>query len=434
FDQASLPVIREYYLQPEYADKLAIYTRYLTKKVSLLAQDAHSRRKPEQIAKDVKDVVAFEKQLAAILTPIEDYSTQSDLFDGGRLSDLHELVPQVNWFRYFRAVLPSIARNYINMNTTIVVQTTYFEKLSKLLKRTSARTLTNYLLLRYSEFWADDLGDEYDALEAEYAMEMTGAERQPRWKICSAAVLEGLPQAVGAMYVRYHFEQTSLAGVFDVVENVWRAFRDMVGENDWLDPKTKRHALEKVDSMEFTIGFTRTHLNDSELDRYHQGINLRPRDTFTTMKAKLASFAMLKSGQRLFRLVERTEFHASPAVANGYYDPTKNGIFLLAASLEPYVEMDLPSFYTYASLGAFVGHEIAHAFDDAGVQHDKVGNLKDWWSDESFARFTSRTECLADEYSTFLVDEIGMNLNGRLTLGENIADNVALKASFRVGR
>ncbi|KAH7700225.1 neprilysin, partial [Aphelenchoides avenae] len=149
------------------------------------------------------------------------------------------------------------------------------------------------------------------------------------------------------------------------------------------------------------------------------------------MKAKLANFAMLKSVQRLLGPVDRTEFDVSPAEVNGYYDPTKNALFLLAAGLQPYIEADLPSFYTYATVGAFVGHEIAHAFDDTGAEHDKVGHLKNWWTDGSFARFASRTECVVDEYSKFVVDEIGINVNGRLTLGENIADIVALKASFR---
>ncbi|KAH7700226.1 CBN-NEP-1 protein, partial [Aphelenchoides avenae] len=106
----------------------------------------------------------------------------------------------------------------------------------------------------------------------EYALEMTGAERQPRWKICAAAVQEALPHAVGALYVRHHFDETSRSRVVDVVDNIRKAFRGMVVESDWLDRWTKRHALEKVDALQITIGFTRMHFDDSELDRYHQGV------------------------------------------------------------------------------------------------------------------------------------------------------------------
>ncbi|KAH7712659.1 CBN-NEP-1 protein [Aphelenchoides avenae] len=268
---------------------------------------------------------------------------------------------------------------------------------------------------------------------------MTGAELQPRWKICTATVLEGLPQAAGALYVRHHFNETSQARVVGVVKNILETFRAMIVESEWLDPRTKRHALQKVDALEITIGFTRMHFEDSELDKYHDGINITRRDTFATMKAKLANFAMLKSIQRLLGPGDRTEFHVSPAEANGYYDPTKNAMFLLAASLQPYVEDDLPSFYAYATLGAYVGHEsrthsttqVSGGVSVFGIHYDKVGHLENWWSNASFTRFTYRTQCIVDEYSKFVVDEIGMNLNGRLTLGENIADNVALKASFR---
>ncbi|KAH7725145.1 neprilysin [Aphelenchoides avenae] len=149
------------------------------------------------------------------------------------------------------------------------------------------------------------------------------------------------------------------------------------------------------------------------------------------MKAKLAQFVMLKGVQRLLSPVDRTEFSMSPAVVNAQYVPETNGIFLYAALLQPYFELALPSFYTYATIGSFVGHEITHGFDNMGAQYDKVGNLKSWWDNATLARFTARTQCVVDEYSRFIVDGIGMNVNGRLTLGENVADNGALKASFR---
>ncbi|KAH7694419.1 CBN-NEP-1 protein, partial [Aphelenchoides avenae] len=159
----------------------------------------------------------------------------------------------------------------------------------------------------------------------EYDLETTGVERLPRWKVCTNEVVSMLPQAAGALYVRRYFPPASQAPVAEMVDNIRGAFRQMIAESDWMDPRTKQYALEKADAMTFTVGFGRMHFDDRELDQYHEGINLSPRDSYSTMVSKIAQYTMQKSFRSLLVPVDRTEFFPAPTEANGYYMPTRNG-------------------------------------------------------------------------------------------------------------
>jgi len=184
------------------------------------------------------------------------------------------------------------------------------------------------------------------------------------------------------------------------------------------------------------IGFPDFLYNDTGLDEYYEKLNFEPSDSFPTIVERVAAWAQMRAFNRLREPVDRNEFSTSSATVNAFYSAIKNAITFPAAILQsPFFDREYPKSINYGAIGAVIGHEITHGFDDQGSQFDKIGNLKNWWDTKTIEKFVNRTQCLIDQYSAYEVPEAaGLKVNGILTQGENVADNGGIKEAYRAYR
>ncbi|KAJ1358329.1 hypothetical protein KIN20_016737 [Parelaphostrongylus tenuis] len=219
----------------------------------------------------------------------------------------------------------------------------------------------------------------------------------------------------------------------EMIYDLQEAFHDTLLENDWLDNSTKTFAIDKASQMLAKIAYPDFILDDTKLDNYYSGLSIKESDSYSQMRDELNRWNNDFEYKRLVKPVDRNEFRFNPTSVNAYYDVFTNSIKFPAAILQaPFFHKYFPKALNYGGIGVVIGHEMTHGFDDGGSQHDAVGNLRNWWSAGVQKEFLKRAQCIVDQYGRIKVPETGQLLNGRLTQGENIADNGGVKVAFKI--
>uniref|UniRef100_A0A915CYY6 Endothelin-converting enzyme 1 n=1 Tax=Ditylenchus dipsaci TaxID=166011 RepID=A0A915CYY6_9BILA len=424
FDQGGLGLgssARDYYLnETRYGKQLGAYERYMNTKIRSFARDAGTGVSDLDIAQGVRQLLDFEKKFAKILTPQDERRNYTKMYNIRRLSQMGQLFSEIDWDRYFRTIMPEDMGTYIDSDPEIVViEVEFFQRLAKLLQATDKKVIADYILWRYTTAWSFQLDERYDDIQQDFLKSFIGKQaKSPRWKDCVAAAGARLSYASGAMYVRKHFNKADRQSAMEMIEDLQEAFKHMLIKNEWMEDQTKRYAQEKAKDMLSLIGFPDFIYNDTALDEYYDNFTLSSMDDYATIVEKTSLWAQLKAFHRLIEPVERAEFGSSSAVVNAFYSSVKNAITFPAAILQaPFFDRAFPKAVNYGGIGAVIGHEVTHAFDDQGSQFDKIGNLKNWW-------MTLHTP----------VPDTGLKINGILTQGENIADNGGIKQAFHAYR
>uniref|UniRef100_A0AC34FHN9 Uncharacterized protein n=1 Tax=Panagrolaimus sp. ES5 TaxID=591445 RepID=A0AC34FHN9_9BILA len=443
FDQGGLGLgssAREYYLnETRYGKQLKAYQTYMTAKISLISKDAKSNKTKAQITAEVKELIEFEKQFATILTPEEKRRNYTEMYNVYKLSDLKSMMPLIDWNRYFRGLMPFDMHEYLNSDPLIIVsEPGYFKRLTSLITNTDTRIVTNYIFWRYTASWALQLDERFDDIQQDFLKDFIGRKtKSPRWKDCNSGSGSRMSYASGAMYVRAHFDKRDRDAALEMIEDLQAAFREILLETDWMEDETRKYALEKANDMQSLIGYPDFILNDTALDEYYDNLTLSDGDNYSEVIQKTTKWAQHKAFRRLLEPVDRSEFGTSSAVVNAFYSSVKNGITFPAAILQsPFFDRNFPKVLNYGGMGAVIGHEITHGFDDQGSQFDKIGNLHNWWDAKTQSHFLNRTQCIIQQYSEYEVPVPGTSLkvNGVLTQGENIADNGGVKEAYRAYR
>uniref|UniRef100_A0A913IE97 Neprilysin n=1 Tax=Strongyloides stercoralis TaxID=6248 RepID=A0A913IE97_STRER len=437
-DQGSLGLgsnSRDYYLNKEkYAKQINAYRKYLIAKISLLAQDYGSKKTIDEITKDVDEMINFETEFAKILVPDHARRNYTELYNIIKIDELNKLMPLIDWNRYFRAITPYDLHDYLNSNPDIIItELNFFDRVVELLKNTDTRVITNYILTRYFSTWTMQLDERYEDIQQEFLKEFVGKKvKSPRWKDCSATASSKLPYASGAMYIDAFFNDKDKAAAMDMVKDLREAFNEILESNSWMDDVTKKYALEKLHEMMPLIGYPEFIKNTTSLDEYYKGLEIDNDDSYAEILQKITTWSQHKVFRRLLEPVDREDFGMSSAVVNAYYSSIKNAIAFPAAILRaPFFDRRFPKSINYGGIGAVIGHEITHGFDDQGSQFDKIGNLRNWWDKKTQKEFKNRTKCIIDQYGSYEVPDTGLKINGVLTQGENIADNGGIKGAFR---
>ncbi len=259
-----------------------------------------------------------------------------------------------------------------------------------------------------------------------YGRTLTGAQEQrDRWKRGVALVERAMGEAAGQLYVERYFPPRAKERMLELVGNLTAAYRESITELDWMTEETKRRALDKLDRFTPKIGYPDTWRDYSTLtiDRGDLLGNVRAADAFETERdlAKLGA------------PVDRHEWFMTPQTVNAYYNPGMNEIVFPAAILRPpFFDADADDAANYGGIGAVIGHEIGHGFDDQGSKYDGDGNLEDWWTEDDRARFDERTQALVAQYAAFEPKDLpGRHVNGELTVGENIGDLGGVAIAYR---
>jgi putative endopeptidase len=259
-----------------------------------------------------------------------------------------------------------------------------------------------------------------------YGKALTGAqELKPRWKRGVAAIEGSLGEAVGKLYVEKHFPPAAKARMQELVGNLIEAYRQDIQSLEWMGPETKRKALEKLARFTPKIGYP---------DRWRDYSSLEIRRDDLVGNAKRASeFEFARQLAKLGKPVDRSEWLMTPQTVNAYYNPGMNEIVFPAAILQPpFFDLGADDAVNYGGIGAVIGHEVSHGFDDQGSKYDGDGNLKDWWTDSDRKEFDARAKKLIEQYDGFEpADAPGQHVNGALTIGENIGDLGGLTIAYK---
>jgi putative endopeptidase len=305
-----------------------------------------------------------------------------------------------------------------------LAQPGYARALAKALHDAPVEVWKSYLRWNVIHAFAPYLGDAVAHEDFSfYGTALTGARRMlPRWKRVVAATDEYLGEALGQLYVADHFPPEAKQRALAMVGDIRAALRERLQNLEWMDAPTRARAVAKLDAMGVKIGYPDTWRDYSTLpiDRGPWVINV--------LKAK--AFETRHRIGRIARPVDRSEWHLSPATLNAYYDQAANEIVFPAAILQPPLfDPKADAALNYGAIGSIIGHEMTHGFDDAGRQYDEKGNLADWWTPESAARFRERAAAIVRQADAWVVAP-GLHVNGVLTEGENIADLGGVRVAY----
>ncbi|KAF9291208.1 hypothetical protein BGZ68_004728 [Mortierella alpina] len=391
---------------------------------------------PVEWAQVAKNVVEFEKLLAAISTNPEDLDNSEFTYNPRNLSQIIELIPTIDWPLVFEKLLKSSKAP----DPIIVSSPDYLEKLNALLKDTPAMTLQNYfawrLIQKLSPSLAVELRKPLQTLKA--ALQGVSADLvTPRWETCVDVVDNALGAMAGHYFIDKAFKGDSKEMADGIISSLRSTFVDGLKRLDWLDDEeTRASAKEKVDLLIQKIGYSieSPDVKSSEaLEEYYKDLGMDKADFFgNQMRSKTWNLQQVLNA--LGKPVDKAKWLMSPQTVNAYYNPSVNEIVFPAGILQqPFFHGDNPEYLNYGGIGVVAGHELTHAFDNEGRLYDAHGTLRDWWSNDTLVQFNTKSQCFVDQYSNFTVkDPEGRenHVNGKLTLGENLADNGGLKKSF----
>jgi predicted metalloendopeptidase len=311
-------------------------------------------------------------------------------------------------------------------SNVLVRQPSYLRALSPLLASVPLDTWKAYARVRLFDAYAPFLSQEFvDTRFAFAGMVINGTKtNRPRWQRGIRLVDESLGEALGRLYVEKHFPPESKQRVEAMVANLLGAYRESISTLEWMSPETRQQALAKLAKFRVKVGYPTRWIDYGTLAIARNDL------VGNVMRAR--RFEDARQIAKLGLAVDREEWQMTPQTVNAYYDASMNEIVFPAAYLQP------PNFVpeaddaaNYGSIGATIGHEISHGFDDEGSQYDGDGNLRDWWTAEDKARFKAKTAALVKQYSAFVAVPPAYHVNGELTLGENIADNAGLAMAYK---
>jgi putative endopeptidase len=337
---------------------------------------------------------------------------------------LASLAPGVNWDAWFSAYGDAKIENLV------VRQPDYFKALSAVLAETPLSDLKSWLkwhvLTAAAPFLSKPFVDEDFAF---FQKTLTGApEIRPRWKRGVSLAELALGEALGKLYVAKHFPPAAKARMKELVANLIEAYRDDIRSLDWMSAETRKRALEKLDKFTPKIGYT-------EKWRDYSKLQIDPEDLVGDVR-RAAAFERARNLDKLGKTVDREEWTMTPQTVNAYYNPSMNEIVFPAAILQPpFFDMNADNALNYGAIGAVIGHEIGHGFDDQGSKFDGDGNMKNWWTEPDRKEFERRAKKLIEQYSSYEPKQLpGKKVNGALTIGENIGDLGGLSIAYKAYR
>ena len=395
-----------YYRDEKFAEIRATYEKYLT---TLLTLSEH-----EDPAGAAARVLAYETRLAEGHWEAAATRDVQKTTNHLSLEQLRELCPAFEWSTYVAA----LGGNDETLRTTIVMQPDFFSHLSTVLEETPIETWRDILHVRIVRSSAPYLPEPFVEANFDfYGRTLNGTpELRARWKRGVDFVEGAIGEAVGKVYVSRHFPPTSKQMMDELVANLVTAYRRSIETLDWMGEDTKRHAYDKLDRFYPKIGYPTEFRDYSELEI--------SADDLMGNVASASAFETDRQLEKVGQPVDRDEWLMLPQTVNAYYHPGTNEICFPAAILQPpFFSPDATDAENYGGIGAVIGHEIGHGFDDQGAQYDGDGNLHDWWTADDKSAFESKSQALIAQYDAFEPRNLpGEHVNGSLTVGENIGD------------
>ena len=363
-------------------------------------------------------IIALETALSKAQWPSADRRDIDKIYNPMTRAQLARFAPEFEW----NSMLAKAGLG--NAGSVIVAETTAVSGAGKVLAATPLSTWKEWLAFRFASDHASVLPKALDdARFAFYSKELSGVqEKRDRWKRGIAAVNGALGEAVGQLYVKSHYPAESERQMTELIGNLEDAYRERITSNKWMDDATRKEALVKLAAFEPRIGHPVKYIDYSSMKVVKGdalGNSIRASDFDWKLKLK-----------RFPKPVDRTLWEMVPQEINAYYNPLANQITFPAAILQPpFFDPNADAAANYGAIGAVIGHEMGHGFDDEGRKFDAKGSLRDWWSADAPKLYSTRTDSLVKQYNAFSPFP-GVNLNGKLTLGENLGDLSGVEAAY----
>ena len=401
---------RDYYLKTD-EKSVALrkaYVEHITKMFQLMGES------PDKAAADATTVMNIETELAKSSMDRVERRDPNKVYHKMTTEQLQELSPAFTWREYFVAVQsPSFASLDVSVPD-------FVKGMNQLVTTANLDDIKTYLRWQAVHHAASLLPTAFvDENFAFYGKVLTGAkEIRPRWKRCVQFTNGDLGEALGQSYVAEEFPPESKAATLKMVHELEAALKTDITELSWMTPETKTQALDKLAHIENKIGYPDKWRDYSTLQI------IRGDALGNSLRAN--EFEFKRQLNKIGKPVDRAEWGMTPPTVNAYYNSQENNINFPAGILQPpFYDPKVDSAVNFGAIGAVIGHELTHGFDDEGSQFDAQGNLHNWWTAKDREQFDSKESCLVNEYDNFVaVDDV--HVRGKLTLGENTADNGGL--------
>ena len=405
---------RDYYLKDDAksVETRQQYVAHLQKVFELLGED------PTTAAADAKVVMDMETQLAKGSMDIVKRRDPANLNHKMTPAQLRALTPNFSWDDYLAGIGAPTTAHYL------VYTPDFFKGVDELIASAPLNQWKTYLrwqlVFNSSSMLPTSFADEHFDF---YGRKLTGQKVQrPRWRRCVQAVDRDLGEALGQAYVDRTFGADGKQRMLKMVNALEESMGQDIEQLDWMTPATKKEALAKLHKIEDKIGYP-------EHWRDYSSVKIVRGDALGNAY-RSSEFEFRRQLAKIAKPVDRGEWGMTPPTVNAYYDPQLNTVNFPAGFLQPpFFDKSVGDEINYGAVGAVIGHELTHGFDDEGRQFDPNGNLRDWWTAEDGKEFDQRAKCVADEYSGFEATP-GTKLNGKLTLGENTADNGGVRIAL----
>jgi predicted metalloendopeptidase len=406
---------RDYYLKQDdkrLAEAKAKYQQHIEKMLTLAGH--------KDAAKKAAQILALETELAKVQWSRVELRDPVKAYNKFPFGKLNQLAKGFDWKLYLDSTGLTGKTDYL-----IISQPSYIKGMASVVQKQPLDTWKAYFEWQVLRSNASNLSKAFvDENFAFYGTTLNGVtENRPRWKRGVSLVEGSLGEAVGKLYVGQNFPPERKAKMEVLVKNLLRAFDQSVDTLDWMSPATRKEAKDKLSKFTPKIGYP-NHWRD------YSSVSIKADDLLGN-HMRAIRYAYDRDLNKLGKPIDREEWMLSPQTLNAYYNPEMNEIVFPAAILQPpFFDANADDAVNYGAIGAVIGHEISHGFDDSGSQYDGNGNLRNWWTQDDHKNFKAKTKVLVEQYSAFSPLP-GYNVNGELTLGENIADNSGLAIAYK---
>jgi putative endopeptidase len=406
---------RDYYFREDEKSKTlrADYEQHVGKMFEL-AGDA-----PEKAAAEAKTVMTIETALAKTSRSRVELRDPEKNYNLMALADLKALTPDWSWTNYLQVVGAPVVVEQINVR-----QPEFFKEMNQELTSVALPDWQTYLRWHLLHASAPGLPERFVEENFDfYDRKLSGTkEILPRWKRCVQSTDRSLGEALGQVYVERYFPPAARTRAKEMVNNLIAALRDDIPTLSWMGPDTKKEALAKLQAFDVKIGYT---------DKWRDYSKLTiERNSYAGNVRRSVEFEYARQLGKIGKPVDRTEWGMTPPTVNAYYSSGMNEIVFPAGILQPpFYNPNADDAVNYGGIGAVIGHEISHGFDDQGSKFDGKGNLHEWWTADDRKNFTERGDCVVNQFNGYET-EPGLHQNGKLVLGESIGDLGGLAIAY----
>lgn len=403
---------KDFYFEPQYESIKKEYKEHIARMFECLGEKPEVAKSHAEVVMNIETKLAENSQNA-----VEQRDVQKQ-YNPYTKAELIKATPNIPWDSYFEVIGIKTPDNMI------LNQPKFHEGLNTLIDQISINDWKIFLKWKLISESAPYLSDKFVKESFHFNGTILSGKKQmkPRYKRAQASTDAALGEALGQLYVEKYFNADAKKRVNTMVDNLIAAYRERIATRDWMSEETKKQANLKLDKLIKKLGFPDTWIDYTPLDI--------KKDSYWENVARANAFQYKRMLDKIGKPVDRMEWGMTPPTVNAYYNPTSNEIAFPAGIMQvPFFDPQADDAFNYGVMGAIIGHELTHGFDDQGAQFDADGNLKMWWTDADYKNFKDKTKLIIEQFDSYVAIDT-LHVNGELTQGENIADLGGLTMSY----